>query len=445
MPYELEETGALERVASVTVPSETFRRSYNKALKQLSKRVRIPGFRKGKIPLSVMKRNYGDAVIRDVIEEIVDEQIKSLLDDVDGVIFLGQPQVTSIPAGDEDMHFTVDFELRPSIDPIGYMGVEVGKPAVEIDDEAVDERIEALRKEHATLQPIAIREEIAEGDSVTLDFKALGDDEELDQLAGEGVTVVVGSGQALPGIEDALIGQAFDAVINTTIQIEDNFPIESLRDRDVELELVVKSVKKEVLPEVDDEFALDTGMGKTLIEMRTNIREELAEDLNARANGIARDNLLDALIAQNDFELPPKFLEQQTRQAVQMQLEQLMQQGIDFRQLGINPEDMVGNMKDSQAKQIKRDFLLMAIADTEDVEVEQDDVNAAISREAAGYNVDDNTYRNFLQSDRDRYMQFVGSVRLEKTIDLLLSEASFVDVDWPEDAPALEAAGDEEE
>lgn len=316
MPYELEETGALERVASVTVPSETFRRSYNKALKQLSKRVRIPGFRKGKIPLSVMKRNYGDAVIRDVIEEIVDEQIKSLLDDVDGVIFLGQPQVTSIPAGDEDMHFTVDFELRPSIDPIGYMGVEVGKPAVEIDDEAVDERIEALRKEHATLQPIAIREEIVEGDSVTLDFKALGDDEELDQLAGEGVTVVVGSGQALPGIEDALIGQAFDAVINTTIQIEDNFPIESLRDRDVELELVVKSVKKEVLPEVDDEFALDTGMGKTLIEMRTNIREELAEDLNARANGIARDNLLDALIAQNDFELPPKFLEQQTRQAV---------------------------------------------------------------------------------------------------------------------------------
>lgn len=431
MPYTLEETGTLERTANVVVSGEDFRTSYNKALKQLSKRVRISGFRKGKVPMSVMKRQYGGSVLNDVIQELVDEHVNQMLQKEENVIYLGQPNIESLPSEEEGMNFTVTFELRPTVDPVGYMGVEVGKPEVSIEDAAIDERIEQLRTEHATLEPIKRRKTIREGDTVTLDFKAVGDEPELEPLQGTDMDVTIGEGKALPGIEEALLKKKFDAEVTTTITIEDNFPIEELRGKDVELNLVVKSVKVQTLPKVDDEFALDTGMGKTVDEMRENIREELAEDLNARAEQIARDNLIQVILDDNDFELPPQFLVQQTRQAIQAQLEQLMQQGIDYRQLGLNPDDMIDNMKGDQAMQLKREFLLMAIADTEKVDVSEEELKAAVASRAKDFNVDSDTYMRFLSSDRDRMMQFAAGVRLEKTMNILMAEASFVPAEWP--------------
>lgn len=431
MPYTLEETGTLGRTANVVVTGEDFRTSYNKALKELSKRVRISGFRKGKVPMSVMKRQYGGSVLNDVIQELVDDHVNKMLQTEENVIYLGQPNIESLPSEEDGLNFTVAFELRPTLDPVGYMGVEVGKPEVSIEDSAIDERIEVLRKEHATLEPIKRRKTIRDGDTVTLDFKAVGDEPELEQLQGNDVDVTVGEGKALPGIEKALLKQKFDAELNTTIKIEDDFPIEELRGKDVELHMVVKSVKIQALPTLDDEFALDTGMGKTVEEMRTNIREELSEDLNTRAEQIARDNIVQVILDDNDFELPPQFLIQQTRQAIQAQLEQLMQQGIDYRQLGLNPDDMIDNMKGDQAMQLKREFLLMAIADTEKVDVTEEELKSAVADRAKDFNVDGDTYMRFLNSDRDRMMQFAAGVRLEKTLAILLAEASFVAAEWP--------------
>ena len=184
MAYEVEQKGELGRLAHVTVAAEEYEGEVNRPLRQLSKRVRIQGFRKGKIPLSVMRRNYGPSVQQDVIEQLVNDQVTKILKDADRVIFLGRPEVTQLPSAGKPLSFKVEYELRPELDPIGYMGLEVERPTTEVSAERIDERVEQLREQHATLQPIEGREVIEDGDSVELDFRAVGDEPELVQLYG---------------------------------------------------------------------------------------------------------------------------------------------------------------------------------------------------------------------------------------------------------------------
>ena len=129
MPYTVEETGPLSRKAQITVPAEDFRRNFNRALKRLSGRVRLQGFRKGKIPMSVMKRNYGAQVLPDVVDELVNQSVQSLLAETENVLFIAQPELDNLPADNKDMEFTLEYELRPELDPVGYLGVGIERPS----------------------------------------------------------------------------------------------------------------------------------------------------------------------------------------------------------------------------------------------------------------------------------------------------------------------------
>lgn len=448
MPYQVEETGEHSRLAQVTVPLEDYNKHFNRALRTLSKRVKLPGFRKGKIPLSVMRRNYGNSVRQDVIEQLLNEHISQLLDEAERVIFLAQPEVTKLPTAKEPMEFKIAFELRPQVDPIGYFGVEVGRPDTTASDEALEERLDALRLEHARLEPIELRDEIREGDIVELDFRALGDDEALEQLAGEGVQIKVGSGEALEGIEEALEGAKFGETLTTTLQLAADFPVEELRDRDVELELAIKSVKQQVLPELDDEFAVDTGLGQTLIELRSTLRAEIERDLNHRARHIAEDNLLDALLEQNPIELPPMFVESQIDQALARDFKRMTNQDIDPRYMRSEQfEPMREQVRDQLERQIKAEFLLMAIAEKEELKVEDADLDAYFEHQAQHVGVDPAIYANYMRADRDRLQQAAGSALIEKVLLMLLDKATIKEIEWPteDEEDAATSIGAEEE
>src|SRR5690554_5882648 len=193
MAHQVEETGELTRSATITVEAEEYNRQVNKALRQLSNRVKVAGFRKGKIPLSVMKQRYGQAVMRDVIEDLVSDNVNKMLKETENVLHVGVPQVTDVPMEDDgELTFTVDFELRPVIDPIGYMGVKVEKPKAEIANEAVDAELESLRQNNSKLEPVVTREVIETGDIVTVDFEAVGDHLELKDMRSSGVQVEIG-------------------------------------------------------------------------------------------------------------------------------------------------------------------------------------------------------------------------------------------------------------
>lgn len=449
MPYEMTTSeDNLSHVVTVTVTAEDFLKDYKRALRQLSKRVRLDGFRRGQIPLSVMQHNYGESVRGEVVEELVNKNIEQLLNESPRpVLFLGQPELVSMPTAKRALTFKVELEMIPELKPEGYMGAEVERPVVRVEDEEVEAALEELREGFVTLEPIEDREVIADGDHVELDFRALSDEPEVQALQGEDVSIVMGAGQALPGIEEALVGAAFDATLTTMVELEDGFPIPELRGREVELELVVKSVKKRVLPELDDEFAKDTEQAETILELRNTLRQQLVEQRGEEAKRIAQDRLIKSLLDQNSFELPPRFLDQQVREEFQRQLRNIQSQRIDPALLSLGPDRMVEAIREDKVRQIKVEFLLRAIAEEEGVKAEEGDFKEYVAEQAQLMGVGAAELDRYLRSDAERMGQAQMTIVLNKTLEVLYGEATIKDGEWPsedEEIEAVAAAGEEE-
>lgn len=433
MPYEVEETGNLTRTVQVTVDKPVYDKKLNASLRSLAGRVKIRGFRKGKIPLAVMKKRYGAAVTRDVVQELVSEKVDEVLKEMENVLHVGVPQVNTIPVGEHnELAFTLDIELRPTVDPIGYLGLKIDKPKVEISAEEVDEELEALRERHASNEPVVLRETITSGDIVTVDFQAVGEHPELEEMKGEDVQIEVGSAQAVPSISEALEGASFDAVVESTIEAGEDFPVVDLRGANVPIQLTVKKVEHRVVPELSDDFAQKTGDGETLLELRANIRERLQKAKEKQAENMAAENLLDKLLEQNEIELPPLFVEEQVKRAAERRLQNFRQQGLDPDTFGISAEVIAEDIKDDVTRQIQEEFLLMEIAQKENVEIDEEDIQAFAKEIAENMGVEVQQYLAFMRQNRNQLAQLEATVRLNKVRAHLLERATINEVEWPE-------------
>ncbi|MFB6352132.1 MAG: trigger factor [Bradymonadaceae bacterium] len=452
MPYEIEETGPLTRTATVTVPNEEFRSRINDALRDLKGEVDISGFRKGKVPMSVLRSRYGDRVQPEVVENLIREHIEEIGEEYpDRLIHLGETNVTNFPTEENPLEFEVDLELKPDLDPVGYMGLEVEQPEPEVADEEVDERLEEMREEFARMEPIELRETVREGDVVTFDFEPVdSDDERLDDFTGEDIEAEIGAGQVLPEIEAGLEGAELNSTLTVDIDADEEFPIEELRGREIPLRLDIKSVKQKVLPRLDDEFAKDTGEAETLLELRSQVREELREEKQHRAEHLAMENLIDELLEQNDVPIPPKFLEQQVDQEIERREEMFEQQGLDPAELDLDTEEMREGTREEIRPNLQQEFLLLAIAEKEAFEVEEEDIDRFLEHQAShDERFSAEQLKQFMRQNEEQWENVQYQALMEKTKSFLLEEADLVEAPWPDQpepgmAPAEGQAADED-
>jgi trigger factor len=437
MPYEVEETGELSRIAKVTVTPEEYEKRVNKALREVGKDVNIRGFRKGNVPLGVLKKRYGASVQSDVVEQLVRSNINEVIKgEEQPVIHIGEPEVTSSPDSEEGLAFSVEYELQPEIDPVGYLGLDIDMPKIEIADEAVDSRLEEMREEFSTLEPIAFREEIEKGDIVTVDIRAAGDDENLEMFEQENAQLEVGQEGQLDAFNEGLLGAGFDETVTVDFTPDENFPIEELHGETIELELDIKSVKQQVLPELDDDFAKDTGQAETLLELRANIREELEHEQEHSQMHEAEDKLVELLLEQNEISLPEKFVESQVAQETQQReqmLQQFTQQGLDIEEIGLDAEEFTSGARKEVEEQIRTEFLLLAIAEKEGLELEEDDLRSYIEHRAQHQGVAPQQLLQHLQQNREQWRQANVMALIEKTKRHLLDNAELGEIDLAED------------
>lgn len=432
MPIDVQETGTLSRVAAVVVPAAEYRREMTKSLQQLSGRVSVKGFRKGHIPMNVMRQRYGASVGREVVESLVQKYVDDVVRQHENVLYLGQPRIQAMPIADADnLEFTIDLELRPEIDPIGYMGLAVEKPDTSVEDEAIDSELERLREQNSTLELIGDRSVVEAGDTVVADFEFVGEHPDLAEFKGEDTPFEVGGPNVLPGINEALIGAEFGSVVEPTITLPENFPIEELRGDDVILRLTIKEVKQNVLPELDDAFAKTLELGETLEELRAKVRTDLEEAREHEALHLAEESMMTELISQNEFELPPLFVETQLEHAVRQRLQMFQQQGLDIAQLGLDINVFKDTMRDETISNIRGEFLLMAIAEKEEMKVEDADMKAYFEHRAQHANVPARELEAYMRQDQERWQQSVILALLEKVRKFLLSEAAMKIVEWP--------------
>lgn len=367
---------------TVEVPFEELKTSLDAAYQAIAKQVNIPGFRKGKVPPPVIDRQVGrGAVLDQAINEALPQLYVQALQDND-LQPLAQPEIDVTKLEDHTLfEFTAEVDVRPSIEVPAYDDLAVTVEDVTVSDADIDEQVEALRERFATLQDV--ERPVAEGDVVTIDLQASNEDgEPIEGGEVSGYSYKVGSGDMIPGIDEALVGLSAGEETTFTSQLVGG----DLAGQDVQVRVSVSAVKEQELPGLDDDFAQTASEFDTLTELRDDVATRLERGKRLEQAAEARDAVLERLLDSAEIPLPESLVEQELtarRQEIEQQLAyagMTMDSYLDSEEQTIDEfeAELEKRVRDAVASQ----FLLDEIAKSQEIGVEQDELQAHLMRRA---------------------------------------------------------------
>lgn len=446
MDVEVIETGALEREVRVGVEPALVSAECDRALATLRGRVKVKGFRPGKVPMKEIERRYGKGARRDALQVLMRKSLGDVLarEDLKKVIFVTPPEV--IEDDEQGGGFTYGFnaELRPEVTPKGYLGVALSAADVVVAPADVDAQIERLRDRHATIEPVEDRTKVEAEDVVLISGAPVSDDPEMKIFSYEDETVDLRQG--LPyaeGFAEGLVGHEVGETVDVPLTLPEESPLEErVGGRSFTMRVELKGIKQRVLPEVDDEFAELVG-AESAAALRTEIETAIRKRDEKERTASLRKQLEDALIEATPFELPTAFLNAQVEEELHQRIHRLQHQGIDLAALGLSVEALRGDVRTAVERAIRVEFILSAVAERESVEASEGEVDARIDQIAASDPRQASQIRKYYK-DPGRRSGLKARVRLDKTLDFLLAQATISSVGAAEGAGEGAAAASEQ-
>jgi len=411
----------------VEVPAADVTRATSRAARAMAKEMRMPGFRQGKAPASLVIQRLGfGPVLEEAIREALPEWYESALHDV-AVNPIGDPEIEMVSAPDaEDEPLTFKFEVgvRPDAKLGEYKGLEVGREEKEVDEEVVDTEIERIREGFARLE--RVEREAAEGDALLMDFEGLLDGSAFEGGKAEDYLLTLGSGQLIEGFEEQLAGakEGEDREVNVTFP--EDYQAEHLAGKDAVFKVRVKEVREKILPELDDDFAGDASEFDTLEELRDDIREKVGTALDSRAEEDFRIAAVDAAVAAATIEIPDEIVAARAVERWERTERQLAQRGMDpnaFLQMqGKTRDEVVEESKPDAEKELQREAVVTAIAEAEQIEVSDEELVEALEHSAEHERTSpEKLLARLRESGRDRML--VEDLRARKAIELVADAA----------------------
>jgi trigger factor len=364
------------------VPSSEVERSLDRAARRLGRELRIPGFRKGKVPTPVVIQRIGR-------EAVLDEAVRGYLpqwyiDAVDaaGIAPVGEPSldVGDLPARGEPLTFSIEVGVRPKAKLGEYKGLEVGRAEPEADDDAVTREVDQLRDRLARLE--AVDRPAEEGDFLTVDYAGSIDGEPFAGGEGRDQLIELGAGRLIPGFEDQLKGASAGDDVTVKVTFPDDYGAEHLAGKDAEFAVAVKEVKAKQLPELDDDLAEEAGFD-TLAELREDIASRLRETEERRIAADFREAALDAAVAAATIDVPDALVDARAGEMWDRMMHSLSHQGIDkaayLRISGRTEEDLLAEAKPDAAQQLRREAVVAAIIEAEGIDATEEEILEALA------------------------------------------------------------------
>jgi trigger factor len=417
------------RVAlEVAIPGSRSQASYDSALEKLSRTVKLPGFRKGRVPRPVLLQQIGPLRIRaTALEDLVDSACRDALE-VEKVAAISRPELSEgfdvvlerFQPG-SDLTITLELDVEPSPSLKNTKGLKVEAETIVYDPARVDELLDQSRKQLATLVPVEDRA-AAIGDVAVLSFNGVYADTEeaISGGSSDAMEVELEEERMIPGFVQGVIGMAVGDTRTVDCQFPESYPQEDAAGRKARFEISLKELKARELPALDDAFAQQASDKQTLAELREELEKRLKEDAERRAKAARHDALLNALVEELDVELPETLVQQEIRNLIEQTAGQIAQQGMDVKKL-FTP-DLVRSLMDTsrpEAEQrLRRSLALQALAKAEAIEVAEAELEAKVKEVSHGISQQGNI-------DPQRLRQVVGDDLLqEKLLDWLESHST---------------------
>ncbi|HJF15450.1 MAG TPA: trigger factor [Enteractinococcus helveticum] len=402
----------------VEVPFEELKPRIDATYKTLANQIQVPGFRKGKVPARLIDQRVGRGfVIENAVNDNLDAFFQEALRDND-LSPLTRPEVdvTSVPGneGDEEapLKFNTEFDIRPTVELPDYKGLEVTVEPVTVSEEQEQKVLDDLRERFATL--VDVDRPAEKGDTVTISLNATIDDEEVD--TAEGLSYEIGSGTMLDGLDEALEGLSAgeDAIFETTLAGGEHSGEEAT------VKVVLDAVKERELPEADDDFAQLASEFDTIDELKEDLKNQAAEEAKTNQGVEAREKALEELLKLVEVPVPENML---TEQVEQHFTSQGHTEG-DDHDTEEHREEVTENFREAFINEV----VLDAIADQEEIQVEQSELIEYILSSASQYGMDPNQFAQMLDQ-AGQVPMIMGEVRRRKALAAVLAEAKVVDTE----------------
>lgn len=430
MKIDIDELSPVQRKVRVELPAETVAGEFSRAYKNLGQRVRVKGFRSGKIPRTVLQGIYGDEVKGEVRSHLVEESLGEVIKER-GLEIVSRPEVEANELNESGtFSFSAVFEVKPEIHAKDYLGIELEKVKLSIPDAQIEEALRRLQESHAQLEPIAGREIVQKGDFVTLDFEGMIAGKSFSGGKGENYLLEVGSGRALPQFEDAVIGLKVGERQTVQVIYPEDYPNKEIAGKTVDFSVVARELKQQVLPSLDDEFAKDHGECASLEELKANVRARLEDELKHYQNEELKEKIVSRLIESHSFTAPPSMIERQTRYLMERYQNQIAgQTGSDA---GAAPpmEEARKNLETRAMRQVQATLLVEKIAQIEKIEITDKDVQDRVDSVARAAGERAKTVREFY-SRPDARDDLRAQIAFDRTLAFLLDRAQIKEVDPP--------------
>ena len=410
----------------ITVDNNKFEEAVNKAYNKTKGKYNIPGFRKGKAPKVVIETQYGKGVFyNDAIDmlfpEIYPQAIKELnIDPID------RPDLDIEEISkDNGLVMVVNVEVKPEFELGAYKGIEISKVDNTVSEEEVELSLNEMVNKNARL--ISVEGKALEnGDTAVIDFEGFENGVAFEGGKGENYNLVIGSNTFIPGFEDQLVGKKAGEEVEVNVTFPETYHAENLAGKPVVFNVKVNDVKVKEVPALDDEFAKDTTEFETLAELRADVKAKLEEQAKNAADAEMRNSLVEKVSANTEVEVPEAMIQHQIDNMLMELNYQLQYQGLNLQQLlemtGRGVEELREERRADAERLVKSSLILEAIAEKENVEVNEADVDAELEKMAAMYNMEVEKIKSSLRETDIEDIK--GQIKIRKTIDLLVENAT---------------------
>ena len=409
------------------VPAADVQKAVNRAARALAREMRLPGFRKGKAPPSLVVQRLGfGPVFEEALREALPEWYeRALLDS--GIAPVGDPkiEIVSAPeAEDEPLSFKFEIGVRPTAKLGDYKGLEVGREETEPPEEIVDREIERMRESVARLEPV--ERAAKDGDVLLIDFEGLLDGKAFEGGAATDYLLELGGGQLIEGFEEQLVGAGADDSRKVEVTFPEDYGAEHLAGQEVVFAVEVKEVREKVLPELDDDFASEVSEFDTLEELRTDIRERVAKAMDERSQQDFRIAAIDAAADRATVDLPGELASARAAERWERVERQLAARGMApdayLQMQGKTRDEVIEESRPDAEHELRREAVLAAIADEEAIEASEEEMLEALAHPAEHERTTpEKLLKRLRESGRDAMVR--EDIRFRKAIDLVAEHA----------------------
>lgn len=409
---------------TVKVPVGTIQSKVESRIRSLAKTAKIDGFRKGKVPVSHIRAQYGAGIQQEVINDVIRDTVFQVLADKK-VRAVGVPSIDDVKLENDFLVYQASVETMPEVQVKGLDEIEVERQMATVSDGDVDTMIENLQKQRQTFE--TKDGELGDGDEATFDFEGSIDGEKFEGGSAEDFRLVIGSGQMIPGFEDGMKGMKAGEERAIKVTFPEDYQAENLKGKEADFKISLKEVKEAKLPELNDEFFELFGVTEGgLDKLKTDVRKNMEREIKNAARNQVKQAAFDALVDKNEFDVPNAMLAAEIDRQRNLMLQRFAQQ------FGANPNTFDKNMlpdelfEDQALRAVRLGVLVGQIIDKQKLEVDQERVTAFIAEAAENYE-DPNEVIEYFTNDKQERAGIEAVVLEDQVVEYILSQAKVTD------------------